>query len=139
MKRPSRRNFNLFIKTDSNPAEVTLKTHSGMKLNLRRNAIVALALLISSVSFVSYSKGWEVLKSEKAQTQRVASNTEVDIRATRGYIYITTTRQVNIKIFTILGSRISEDALAPGSYQFPVPAHGVYIVKAGDLTCKVAV
>lgn len=84
------------------------------------------------------AKGWEPLKVEKSEAKHVASDSEIQIRAGGGSLFITTSRHLNIKIFTILGSQIANDTLAPGSYQFTVPAHGVYIIKAGDLTCKVA-
>ena len=110
-----------------------------MKGRLIRKLLIALVLLGSAFSLETYAKGWEALKAERAQTQRIASTSEIEIKAVRGMIYVITSRNVNIKIFTILGSRIADDNLSPGSYQFAVPAHGVYIIKAGDLTCKVAV
>lgn len=110
-----------------------------MKGNKLRKYMMTAALILATLSSVAYSKGWEALKNEKAQTQHVATTTDIEIKAARGMIYITTSRTLNIKIFTILGSRIADDTLAAGSYQFSVPAHGVYIIKAGDLTCKVAV
>lgn len=85
------------------------------------------------------AKGWEQLKVERPDAKHVASASEIQIRAGRGVIYVTTTRTFNIKIYTILGSQIANDNLQAGAYQFSVPAHGVYIIKAGDLTCKVAV
>ena len=99
--------------------------------------IAVVALVASPVS--AYAKGWEQLKVEKSESRHVASDAELQIRAAGGVIYLTTYKPVNIKIFTILGSQIANDNLSAGSYQFAVPAHGVYIIKAGDLTCKVAV
>ena len=104
-----------------------------------RKLLIIMVLTACAVPFSAYSKGWEVLKVEKPQAHRVASTSEIEIKAVRGVIYLTTTKNVNIKIFTILGSRIADDTLSSGSYQFVVPTHGVYIIKAGDLTCKVAV
>lgn len=101
--------------------------------------IVLLGMALLSVPGSAYAKGWEPLKADTEKARRVASDTEIEIRTDRGMIYISTNRNLNIKIFTILGSQIANDNLAPGSYQFAVPAHGVYIIKAGDLTCKVAV
>lgn len=101
--------------------------------------MLAAALLTLCLPVESPAKGWETVKTEKVQAQHVASDTETQIKTGGGVIYITTTRNLNVKIFTILGSRIADDTLAPGTYQFAVPTHGVYIIKAGDLTCKVAV
>lgn len=101
--------------------------------------ILALAAMWLAAPCTASAKGWEAVKPEKTQGNHVVSDAELEILAGGGMIFVTTSRHVNIKIFTILGSRIAEDNLAPGTYQFTVPTHGVYIVKAGDLTCKVAV
>ena len=85
------------------------------------------------------AKGWENVRPEKMEGHHVMSAPELEIKVGGGSIFISSTKHINIKIFTILGSRIADDNLAPGSYQFAVPTHGVYIVKAGELTCKVAV
>lgn len=98
--------------------------------------LAAVALL--SLPAPLYAKGWETLKAEVTAGKRVANDTDIEIRASRGVIYINSNKNINIKIFSILGSQIANDTLAPGYYQYVVPAHGVYIVKAGDLTCKVA-
>ena len=100
--------------------------------------ILAAAAFCLAAPGPAFAKGWESLKTEKAPGHHVVSDSEIEIKTAGGVIYLTTSRHVNIKIFTILGSRIAEDTLAPGSYQYAVPTHGVYIIKAGDLTCKVA-
>ena len=109
-----------------------------MKRILRLLAI-GLFLFLGSGSLPLNAKGWEATKQEKVQAQTVASDQELEIKTGRGIIYVSSTKSVNIKIFTILGSRIADDTLSPGTYHFVVPAHGVYIIKAGDITCKVAV
>lgn len=83
--------------------------------------------------------GWEQVKTEKVAGQHVASDAEVEIRTAGGTIFVNVNRPTHIKIFTILGSQIADDTLQPGSYQFAVPTHGVFIIKTGQLTCKVAV
>ena len=108
----------------------------------RRRYILTLfiSLALLTAPCLSLAKGWEPVKSEKTHgNKKVVSESELEILASGGVIYIVTSKSVNIKIFTILGSRIADDTLAPGTYQFAVPTHGVYIIKAGDLTCKVAV
>lgn len=106
----------------------------------RFGIIVSCMVLVGAISPANaYAKGWEPVKVEKITAPHVASDAELEIRAGGGVIYVNTSKHVNIKIFSILGSRIGEDSLAPGSYQFAVPTHGIYIIKAGDITCKVAV
>lgn len=104
-----------------------------------KKILVTLLILWIALPLSAAPKGWESIRPEKTQGQTVVSESEFEILAGGGMIYITTSRSVNIKIFTILGSRIADDHLTPGTYQFAVPTHGVYIIKAGDMTCKVAV
>ena len=91
------------------------------------------------LSLPAASKGWETVKNEVAETRHIVSDNEIEIKTGRGVIYISSSKSFNVKIFTILGSRIADDTLSAGAYQFAVPTHGVYIIKAGELTCKVAV
>lgn len=106
---------------------------------LKRLLMIAVTLLWLTSPSAALAKGWEAVKPEKTQGHHVMSDSELEIMAGGGIIYVTTSRNVNIKIFTILGSRIADDNLQAGTYRFEVPTHGVYIIKAGDITCKVAV
>lgn len=101
--------------------------------------ILCMAAVLCMLSLPGQAKGWEPVKTEVTEYRRVASDGEIDIRTEPGHILITTTKNINIKIFTILGSQIANDNLSAGTYRLGIPAHGVYIVKAGELTCKVAV
>ena len=105
----------------------------------RYKLILVTALSALLFPALAEAKGWETVKTERAQGQHVATDGEIEIKTGGGVIYIVTSKNINVKIFTILGSRIAEDNLSAGTYQFAVPTHGVYIIKAGDLTCKVAV
>ena len=106
---------------------------------VQRIIAIAALLLSFTVAPPAYAKGWEQAKTNREALRHVASDSELEIRAGGGVIYLTSSKPVNIKIFTILGSRIADDNLPAGSYQFAVPTHGVYLIKAGDITCKVAV
>lgn len=82
---------------------------------------------------------WETLKTERANTRQVAKEAEIEIKTANGVIIITTGRQVEIKVFSIIGRQVSQQTLAPGTHQLQLPTHGVYIVKVDDFTCKVAI
>ena len=71
--------------------------------------------------------------------QSVMKDAELEIKAAPGVILVRNTHQVQIKVFTILGRMVSSETLPPGTSRLQLPTHGVYIVKVGDLTCKVAV
>lgn len=99
--------------------------------------LVALSLL-GTFAAQAAPRTWEQIKTERSDTRIAARQGEVEIRFARGVITVTTTKPVQIKVFTILGQLVATDTLPAGISQLTVPAHGVYIVKTPDLTCKVA-
>lgn len=84
-------------------------------------------------------KGWEHVKTERADAKAVVRDADIEIKSASCLIIVNTNHSVQIKIFTILGRLVNSDTLPAGRSQLQMPAHGVYIVKVGDLTCKVAV
>ncbi|MDE5645726.1 MAG: T9SS type A sorting domain-containing protein [Muribaculaceae bacterium] len=84
-------------------------------------------------------KGWEPVKTEKSDAKQVAKDTDLEIKTSSGIIIVNANHPVQIKVFTILGRLVNSETLSAGKSQLQLPAHGVYIVKVGDLTCKVAV
>ena len=103
-----------------------------------RGAVCAFLLLSAAAEIPLAAKGWETVRTERTDAKSIHRDSEVEIKAARGVLVVSSGHAVQIKIFTILGSLIANDTLQPGTYQFAVPAHGVYIVKVGDMTCKVA-
>lgn len=97
---------------------------------------VSLALAMPAQGAV---RGWETVRSLREDSRTVMRGAELEIFSAPGVIQVVASRPVQIKIFTILGRLVSSETLPQGSMQFRLPAHGVYIVKAGELTCKVAV
>ena len=71
----------------------------------------------------------------------VSATDEGDIEvAVRGLtIYITTPRPMQVKIFTILGQLIVQQNVSAGTTRLSVSARGIYILKAGDATCRITV
>lgn len=98
-------------------------------------------LLCGAISQPAYAapKGWEQVKTERADAKSIIRDTELEIKAASGIIIVNSNHPVQIKIFTILGRIVNSETLPAGRSQLQLPAHGVYIVKVGDLTCKVAV
>lgn len=81
---------------------------------------------------------WEQVKSERSDARVVAKDSDTEIRAARGLVVVSNSRQVQVKIYTILGQLVSRETLPPGISQIYIQPHGVYIIKIGDLTCKAA-
>lgn len=53
-------------------------------------------------------------------------------------IIITTNHHVEVRVFTILGQLVSQSELPPGTSMLNINSRGVYIVKIGNITQKVA-
>lgn len=110
-----------------------------MKIARRTYSLIASLLLLGTPLAYAAPRAWEQQKTERSDANTVAKWNEVEIKAVRGAIIVHTNVRVQIKIFTILGQLVSTETLSPGVWQLQMPAHGVYIVKTADATCKVAV
>lgn len=109
-----------------------------MKMRLAHIAIAAAMISIAAQTSPVSAKGWEAVRTDVSQLKSVARDTEIEIKVSPGQIVVSSSHQVQIKIFTILGQVVSNETLPAGISRLPL-SHGVYIVKAGDLTCKIAV
>lgn len=108
---------------------------------MRRLFVLTLTLLMLAAGpfGLAAARTWEPVKSEQSDLKSLAKDTDLEIKAGNGHIYVTANRQVQIKIFSILGQQISSETLSAGTHRLTGTPHGVYIIKAGDLTCKVVI
>ena len=83
----------------------------------------------------------KIPESQNVRTMKhmLLTSAEIEIRTAPLLIVVSTSQQVRIKIFSILGRLVSDATLQPGTSRLSLDSHGVYIVKAGTLTCKVAI
>ena len=102
--------------------------------------VVVLALL-SSTPAVAQQLQWRESTHEVPGRSLVDSRVTdgVEIFGSNGVITIRTTRRVQVRVFTILGQNVSVATLNPGTSELKVGSRGIYIVKIGNLTQKVAV
>lgn len=84
-------------------------------------------------------KGWEQVKTEYTDAKRVVKEPEIEILTSQSTVIVNTSKPVKIQIFTILGRLVSSETLPAGISQLSINSHGVYIVKVGELTCKIAI
>lgn len=68
----------------------------------------------------------------------VSRTSEIEVRTLRGTILVYTSRPTQVKVFSILGQLVSQESLPAGVSQLSLNTHGLFIVKIGDMTCKVA-
>lgn len=99
--------------------------------------VMAFIVLTLSPSLCD-AKGWEAVRADVSGLNSVARDSDVEIRVSPGHVVVTAAQPVQIKVFTILGQVVSNETLQAGTSRLPL-SHGVYIVKVGDLTCKIAV
>lgn len=109
-----------------------------MRRRIAHIAVAAAMIIMAALSSPASAKGWEAVRTDVSQLKSVAHDSEIEIRVSPGQIVVSSSHQVQIKIFTILGQVVSDETLSAGVSRMPL-SHGVYIVKAGDLTCKIAV
>ena len=62
----------------------------------------------------------------------------VEIYGSNGSIFIRTQHRVQVRVFTILGQSVSSVTLNPGTSELRIGTRGIYIVKIGNITQKVA-
>lgn len=102
--------------------------------------LAAMACIAMAGAAYASPGGWEPAKTEQTSTAKtVIKDADIEVKTAPGIIIVSTNHQVQIKVFTILGRLVNSETLQPGTSRLQLPTHGVYIVKVGDLTCKVAV
>jgi hypothetical protein len=62
----------------------------------------------------------------------------VEIFNTDGSIVVRTPRRIQVKVYTILGQMVSQAWLPAGTSYLKINSRGIFIVKIGNITQKVA-
>ncbi|MCQ2288169.1 MAG: T9SS type A sorting domain-containing protein [Muribaculaceae bacterium] len=100
---------------------------------------VVLALMAGTPAFAQQLQWRESTREVQGRSLVDARATDgVEIFGSNGVITIRTTRKVQVRVFTILGQTVSVATLSPGKSELKVGSRGIYIVKIGNLTQKVA-
>ncbi|MBR5118074.1 MAG: T9SS type A sorting domain-containing protein [Muribaculaceae bacterium] len=107
-----------------------------------RKLIVILTLVFSlAISSIASGKvQWREVSGEiqgKSLTDARASD-GVEIYQRSGAITIKTQHTIQVKVFTILGQLVSQATLPPGTSELRLN-RGIYLVKIGNITQKVAI
>lgn len=63
----------------------------------------------------------------------------LEITSRDGYIYVGTTKELTVRVYTILGQLVSSHTLQPGVSRLRIKARGIYILKADNQTRRVTV
>ena len=63
----------------------------------------------------------------------------IEIYGRNGIITIVTPKRISVRVYTILGQVVSQATLQPGTSELRLGSHGIYLVRIGNLTQKVAI
>ncbi len=63
----------------------------------------------------------------------------IEIYGRNGTITIVTPKRINVRVYTILGQMVSQATLQPGTSELRLGSRGIYLVRIGNLTQKVAI
>lgn len=60
-----------------------------------------------------------------------------DISVRDGIVYIVTDAPLKVEVYSILGQRVTQRQLQPGTSRLTLPRRGLYILKAGAVTRRI--
>ncbi|MBE6318402.1 MAG: T9SS type A sorting domain-containing protein [Bacteroidales bacterium] len=99
--------------------------------------ILILTIVVATCCMANATSSWEhTVASAKMERLDVA---QPEIRVSEGYVYVSTSRTITVKVFSILGQLISQETIQPGISRFRLPSRGVYILKVGDITKRITI
>lgn len=79
---------------------------------------------------------WEEVDERHAPVEQVDGD-DISIAVKGGYVYVSTARSINVKIFSILGQLVSQQTIPAGTYRLKMATRGVFILKAGTITRRI--
>ena len=108
-----------------------------------RMRAAAFMIAIAGIAFPVFggmpqTDGWHTVKKQVEDSRSVAKDSDTEVFAAKGAIVVRTSRQVEVEVYTILGQLVSRQTLSVGTSQLEMPMRGIYIVRVGRLTGKVA-
>ena len=101
--------------------------------------ICSILLLPSALFAQSHNKNWIEAKTNNINFKAIASQPDIEVFSAPNLIKVKINQPTQIRLFTILGKLIEEHKLEPGTYEYHLDTHGIYIIKTDDMSCKVAV
>lgn len=103
------------------------------------SAVLMLATLNFASEIVAQTHWREASNDAAAQNTEARIATEgIEIYSKDGHIVVHLPHKAQVKVFTILGQLVSQAELNAGTSMLKMNSRGIYIVKVGNITQKVA-
>ncbi len=106
-----------------------------------RRLLTILLIFAAMTAVQAAAPKWEEVNTPPVEL--TVENPETDatnhVVVKDGYVYISSTEPVTVKIFTILGQLISSEKVAPGTHRLKINARGIYILKLGSMTRRITI
>lgn len=112
---------------------------AGMERLVVKIALAAAALVVPCMAGFAQMQ-WRQ-SNDSTQVQSLvdpATSDGIEIGVTGSAIIVRTPERVEVKVFTILGQLVSQATLNAGTSELKISSRGIYIVKIGDITQKIA-
>ena len=105
-----------------------------------KRVIVSLLIAFAvTTTVIANNRSWQETKPTEPTAIERTDSEQIEVYTRDGYIYITTTRPVTVKIFSILGQLISSEKIAAGTHRCRIDSRGIYILKAGPITRRITI
>lgn len=84
-------------------------------------------------------QGWEETQSITGNFKAILAQPDIEVFSAPYTVMMKVNHEVDVRIYTILGKLVSSEHLNPGIYKYTHEAHGIYIIKTDETSCKVAI
>jgi len=105
----------------------------------RVQVILAGLFLAAALQVGAAAPSWERVRDRQPVPTEHVDADDVIVTSHAGYIYVTTSKPIEIKIFSILGQLIKQEKIPAGTFRYRLESKGIYIVKAETVTKKVTI
>ena len=105
-----------------------------------RQLFVILLIAFAAMLAIGATPRWETVDAPgRIFTEQRLDPEWFDVAVRDNAIYIVSQKQVNVKVFTILGQLVSQETLPAGTHRLQMKAKGIYILKIGTTTRRVTI